>query len=474
MKIQVIQIISYGILLITVDVLALIDHAQLTAMRFHYHYEEKKTRLVLEFSEKVNYIEKKGPNQVTLQIFDLVISPQIEPSIQINTFNPILKKNMNFLELPDNRFIFTFPLRVLTEPKIFVMTNPDRIVIDLFQRQDFKSQIQVKKRLETFKTGWVKTKNIRMPEESFSTKKKIQKQTTPLNTINTLEQGKFKNVALVINKMDKTTPAPPLQILSEKYLDEQNSKRLPIDYGNNTVTIGGRFESVALVINKVVKIPSGKLQIRNHNGMQNEVPTHTIHINTFYIDKYEVTIGQYKRFIQATHYPEPNWDEIKEYAPADNNSIVYISWYDAMAYAKWTGKRLPTENEWEYAARGGISGKKEDLRNEGETGDDVANISKLPKTKPVGVSYTNGYGLHDMSGNMREWCLDSYDENHNRRSLQVKLQSKDSRTFRVVREGPSWIDQVHGSQPYRSFYLPSHHGNDIGFRCATDIPPSAR
>ena len=84
MKIQVIQTILCSILLITVDVLALNDHVQLTAMRFHYHYEEQKTRLVLEFSKKVNYIEKKGSARVTVQIFDLVIPSQIKPNIQID------------------------------------------------------------------------------------------------------------------------------------------------------------------------------------------------------------------------------------------------------------------------------------------------------------------------------------------------------------------------------------------------------
>ena len=69
MKIQVIQTILCSILLITVDVLALNDHAQLTAMRFHYHYEEQKTRLVLEFSEKVNYIEKKGSSGILIFFF---------------------------------------------------------------------------------------------------------------------------------------------------------------------------------------------------------------------------------------------------------------------------------------------------------------------------------------------------------------------------------------------------------------------
>lgn len=474
MKIQVIQTILCSILLITIDVLALSDHVQLTAMRFHYHYEEQKTRLVLEFSEKVNYIEKKGPNQIALQIFDLVIPSQIKPSIQISIFNPILEKNMNFLELPNNRVIFTFPLRIAAEPKIFVLTNPNRIVIDLFQRQDSKFKIQKKERSETFKTNWAQKKNIKIPNESFFPEEEIQTQSTPLNTVNTLKAGKFQNVALAMNKKNTTLLNQPFQIASKKNLDKKKSKHNSSDYSKSAVTTRGRFKTVALSMNKVVKIPSGKLQIRNQNNMQNEPHTYTINVNTFYMDKHEVTVAQYKKFIQATHYPAPNWDEIKAYAPTDQHSMVHISWYDAMAYANWIGKRLPTEDEWEYASRGGVLKEGTGLRNSVETTEDVANISKLPEKKLARTPYPNGYGLYDMSGNLREWCLDSYNENHNKRFPKANPQGKDNRTFRIVLGGPSEINQVHASQSYRSFYLPNHHGNDIGFRCAADIPSSVR
>ena len=474
MKIQVIQTILCSILLITVDVLALNDHAQLTAMRFHYHYEEQKTRLVLEFSEKVNYIEKKGSNQIALQIFDLVIPFQIKPSIQISIFNPILEKNMNFLELPNNRVIFTFPLRIPAEPEIFVLTNPNRIVIDLFQRQDSKFKTQKKERSETFKTNWAQKKNIKILDEPFFPEEEIQTQSTPLYTVNTLKAGKFQNVALAMNKKNTPLLNQPFQIASKKNLDKKKSQHNLIDYSKSTVTTMGRFKTVALSMNKVVKIPSGKLQIRNQNSMQNEPHTYTININTFYMDKHEVTVAQYKKFIQATHYPAPNWDEIKAYAPTDRHSMVNISWYDAMAYANWIGKRLPTEDEWEYASHGGVLKKGADLRNSIETTEDVANISKLPEKKLARTPYPNGYGLHDMLGNLREWCLDSYNENHKKRVPKANPQDKDNRTFRIVLGGPSGINQVHASQSYRSFYLSNHHGNDIGFRCAADIPSSVR
>jgi formylglycine-generating enzyme required for sulfatase activity len=109
-----------------------------------------------------------------------------------------------------------------------------------------------------------------------------------------------------------------------------------------------------------------------------------------------------------------------------------------------------------------------------ETTEDVANISKSSEKKLARTPYPNGYGLHDMLGNLREWCLDSYNENHKKRVPKANPQDKDNRTFRIVLGGPSGINQVHASQSYRSFYLSNHHGNDIGFRCAADIPSSVR
>ena len=108
-------------------------------------------------------------------------------------------------------------------------------------------------------------------------------------------------------------------------------------------------------------IPAGKFQmgmLENDTAewIKNTHPVHTVELDTFSIDTYEVTIKQYKEFISATgHRPLPDW--VNKYSPTDNHTVVGVSWYDANTYAKWMGKRLPTEAEWEYAARGGLRGK---------------------------------------------------------------------------------------------------------------------
>ena len=174
----------------------------------------------------------------------------------------------------------------------------------------------------------------------------------------------------------------------------------------------------------MVLIPAGEFQMgsSDNDAEDDEKPIHIVYVDAFYIDKYEVTNAQYREFIDAN----PQWqkdripkkyhdgDYLKHwngnnYPPGkDNHPVVYVSWYAAMAYAEWSGKRLPTEAEWERAARGGWIGKKYawgyslkfSKANYGESVGD---------TTPVGSYDANGYGLYDMAGNVWEWCLDKYE-----------------------------------------------------------------
>ena len=175
----------------------------------------------------------------------------------------------------------------------------------------------------------------------------------------------------------------------------------------------------------MVLIPAGEFQMGSNapEAENDEQPVHTVYVDAFFMDKYEVTNEQYKQFILAN----PDWEKDRidkrsidgnylkhwngnDYPPGTaNHPVVEVSWYAAMAYAGWVGKRLPTEAEWEYAARGGLVGKKYPWG-------DIIDLGKanyggnVGDTTVVGKYPANGYGLHDMAGNVWEWCLDEYNK----------------------------------------------------------------
>ena len=179
----------------------------------------------------------------------------------------------------------------------------------------------------------------------------------------------------------------------------------------------------------------------------------------FYMDRTEVTVGRFKQFLAETNhsFDADLWGRIYKYSPTEKRPMIYADWFDATAYAKWAGKRLPTEEEWEYAARGGLVGKRYPWGDE-VTHDD-ANYSGTGgkdkwdrQTAPVGSFEANGYGLYDMGGNVWEWCQDWYS------SEQI---------HRVLRGG-SWFGGTYDLRVAdRTSRNPSSGYNHYGFRCVS-------
>ena len=214
-------------------------------------------------------------------------------------------------------------------------------------------------------------------------------------------------------------------------------------------------------------------------GDPDEQPTKTIHIEAFYMDKHEVTVGEYKNFIEKTENEELDWRKIKKYAPTDNHPIVYVTWYDAMNYALWAGKRLPTEAEWEYAARGGLISKRYPWGD--EISIENANYGgKVKRTSQVGSYTPNGYGLYDMVGNASEWCLDEYNEtfyttvfNKNPFSgghvKRIIFNFEGIQSFRVIRGG-SWSgNKADLRVSNRNSRPPKDAARLFGFRCVKSV-----
>ena len=137
--------------------------------------------------------------------------------------------------------------------------------------------------------------------------------------------------------------------------------------------------------------------------------------------------------------------------------MIYVTWHDATAYAKWVGKRLPTEKEWEYAARGGLVGKEFSWGNDESVAREYANYNgtggkdKWEFTAPVGSFKPNGYGIFDMPGNVWEWCQDS------------------DKTKRVLRGG-SWVfstNILRLDSRICTTRFPATRFNGVGFRCVS-------
>ena len=237
----------------------------------------------------------------------------------------------------------------------------------------------------------------------------------------------------------------------------------------------------------MVLIPAGEFQMGSTKGERDEKPAHTVYLAAFYIDKHEVTVGEYKTFVETTgHRSLP--ESVVRTSPTDQHPVVQVSWHDATAYAKWAGKRLPTEAEWEKAARGGL------IAQDYPWGDAIdasnANYNKNTKsgthderTTPVGTYPANGYGLYDISGNVAEWCLDTYQRKcyaeasrHNpiagAENVQQAITNADvSKEKRVVRGG-SWSFNAKSVRvANRLAEKPSLLSSDVGFRCVRDVNP---
>jgi serine/threonine-protein kinase len=186
--------------------------------------------------------------------------------------------------------------------------------------------------------------------------------------------------------------------------------------------------------------------------------------DTFFMDAFEVTVGQFKKFLKSSGYKpaEPiDWNKVYKYSPTDKHPMIYVTWHDATAYAKWVGKRLPTEKEWEYAARGGLIKKEYVWGNDEAVARDYANYDgtggkdKREYCAPVGSFKLNGYGLYDMAGNVWEWCQDWYDSNKTRRVLR----------------GGSWNDPSSNLRAASRFgYFPTLPYDYLGFRCVSRFP----
>jgi formylglycine-generating enzyme required for sulfatase activity len=199
------------------------------------------------------------------------------------------------------------------------------------------------------------------------------------------------------------------------------------------------------------------------------IPKRRVELPAFYIDRFEVTVAQYRGFAKATKHESPAlWKDYKMFGypePADNHPVVDVNFYDAEAYCKWAGKRLPTEAEWEKAARG-TDGRIFPWGNAFEPNHVATEDRGRQFTTPVGDMKldVSPYGVYDMAGNAMEWTASLY-EPYPGNSRNFKPDTR----FRILRGG-SWgmPGQPFARSAHRHFRLADLAQPDFGFRCAKD------
>lgn len=214
----------------------------------------------------------------------------------------------------------------------------------------------------------------------------------------------------------------------------------------------------------MITIPAGQFIMGSKTGDTEEQPVHKVYLDSYEIGQYEVTVAQYRAFCTATgrQMPKaPTWGW-KEYHP-----IVNVTWSDAQAYCQWAGGRLPTEAEWEKAARG-TDGRKYPWGNSWDKSRCANAYLGLTSTVPVGI-YPEGaspYGCMDMAGNAWEWCADWYGADYYQTSPSRNPTGPAAGDYRVMRGG-CWYSYDGGDRcTYRGNFFPSGSWVSGGFRMA--------
>ena len=232
---------------------------------------------------------------------------------------------------------------------------------------------------------------------------------------------------------------------------------------------------------------------RGRKALEDEKPRHKVLLPDFYVDPYPVTFRQFRAFVEATGHKTDaekaggamlkgqwvaglHWQHDtqgrKRGEEQGDHPVLFVSWNDAMAYAAYEGKRLPTEAEWEYVAQGGKGQNAFSFAGSNAV-EEVAWYAgnSSGKTRAVGLKLPNELGVYDMSGLVWEWCADHYSALYYQQKVYFNPQGPSSGPGRVFRGG-SWANpESHLQLKHRNFAPDTYAGNSIGFRCAKNIDP---
>ena len=211
----------------------------------------------------------------------------------------------------------------------------------------------------------------------------------------------------------------------------------------------------------MVYVDGGKFKRWNKKEEDDELSEYRVSVNSYLIDKTEVTQRDYRRVMG---------EYANDFSGCMECPVENISWHDANEYATRIGKRLPTEAEWEYAARGGRYSNGPELYSGSDDIDEVAwFISNTKNKQPVGKKKPNALGIYDMSGNVWEWCSDWYHDDYFLIAENSNPKGPEYGTEKVCRGG-SWFSNDIYCTPSRRYKLnPDYKDTNFGFRCVKDL-----
>jgi formylglycine-generating enzyme len=228
----------------------------------------------------------------------------------------------------------------------------------------------------------------------------------------------------------------------------------------------------------MVLVPAGEFTMGSDKGDEDESPTHRVSLHVFYIDKFEVTNSRFAKYVEAIQ-SEPPWGFSDKDTPVTHadRPVRWVSWMDAMGYCLWVGKRLPTEAEWEKAARG------TDERIYPWGNDPPTPVHAVYGLKEGGAETVSVIGSHhmgqspyavqDLAGNLYEWVMDWYDADYYSNFINspaINPRGPNEGTAKVQRGG-SYINAPYRLRTsFRTKGDPTEQDPNVGFRCAQDVP----
>jgi formylglycine-generating enzyme required for sulfatase activity len=229
----------------------------------------------------------------------------------------------------------------------------------------------------------------------------------------------------------------------------------------------------------MVWVSDGAFLMGSPDGRARNQPPHEVYLNAFYVDQFEVTTAHYARFLGTIGQGQPGlvpmlWAQVNLLQDGDR-PVMGVTWEAADAYCRWVGKRLPTEAEWEKAARG-LDGRRYPWGNDepaftlANYGQSVSSHTYRDSLKPVG-SYEGGkspYGIYDMAGNVSEWVADWYDEEYYAKSPKSNPQGPVRGLEKVFRGGSFVSSRLAMKSTSRESNFPADKGLHVGIRCAQD------